>query len=78
MNTSRDRRLARLELAQERTQQAQEPGPKGRIIYVWRDAPRESTEQAIARRCPEGVPSGACLVICSWQTEAESTPAASN
>jgi hypothetical protein len=65
MNTSRDRRLARLEQAQ----LAQEPRPTDKIIYVWRDAPRESAEQAIARRCPNGVPPGACLVICSWQAE---------
>lgn len=61
MNTSRDRRLARLE----QTHLAQRP--KSRIIYAWRNAPRESAARAIARRCPKGVPSGTRLVICSWQ-----------
>ncbi len=61
MNTSRDRRLARLE----QTHLARPP--KSRIIYVWRNAPRETAARAIARRCPKGVPSGTRLVICSWQ-----------
>jgi len=58
MNTSRDRRLARLE---------QTRRPRRKIIYVWRNAPRETAARAIARRCPKGVPSGTRLVICSWQ-----------
>lgn len=58
MNTSRDRRLARLE---------QTCRPRREIIYVWRNAPRETAARAIARRCPKGVPSGTRLVICSWQ-----------
>jgi hypothetical protein len=60
MNTNRDRRIARLE---------QDRRPKGKIIYAWRDAPLESAKQAIARRCPKGVPSGARLVICSWRAD---------
>jgi hypothetical protein len=58
MNTSRGRRLEKLE---------QKRRPRGKIIYAWRDAPRESAARAIARRCPKGAPSGARLVICSWQ-----------
>ena len=58
MNTSRDRRVSKLE---------QKRKPRAKIIYAWRNAPRESAARAIARRCPKGVPSGARLVICSWQ-----------
>ena len=64
MNPSRDRRLAKLE----RANLEQEPRPRARTIYLWRDAPRESAEQAVARRCPNGAPAGARLVICSWQS----------
>jgi hypothetical protein len=74
MNTSRDRRLTRLELAQA----AQAPRRRDKIIYAWRNGPGESVAQAIARRCPEGVPAGARLVICSWEAEGEPITAASN
>jgi hypothetical protein len=62
MNSNRDRRLAKLE---------QHRRPAARILYVWRNAPMESAEEAIARRFPAGVPAGAHLVICSWQVAGE-------
>ena len=62
MNGDRDKRLAKLE---------QDRRPAARILYVWRDAPRESTKEAIARCFPKGVPAGARLVICSWQVDGE-------
>ena len=56
--SDRDRRLTRLE---------RKPGRKPRVILVWRDVPHESAEEAIARRCPKGVPAGTEVVVCSWQ-----------
>ena len=67
MNGNRDRRLARLEQAH----LEQEPETPAQILYVWRDAPRESADAAIARRFPKGVPAGRQLVICSWQIDGE-------
>jgi hypothetical protein len=74
MNASRDRRLARLEQAKrEQARLEQDRRPAAAILYVWRDAGIESAKKAIARRCPQGVPPGARLVICSWQAEDELT-----
>ncbi len=67
MNGNRDRRLAKLE---------QDRQPAAKILYVWRDGPTESAEEAIARRFPAGVPAGARLVICSWQFDDERIPSA--
>lgn len=60
MSNGRDKRISRLE-------QKRRPRPK--VIVAWRNAPGESDEQAIARRCPKGVPANACLIVCSWQWE---------
>lgn len=62
MSGDRDKRITKLE-------QKRKPRPK--LIVAWRDAPRESEEQAIARRCPKGVPANAKLVICSWESPEE-------
>jgi hypothetical protein len=40
-------------------------------LYVWRNAPAETTEEAIARTFPGGLPADARLVICSWQVAGE-------
>jgi len=58
MSSGRDKRISRLE---------QKRRPRAKVIVAWHDAPRESEEQAIARRCPKGVPANASLVICSWE-----------
>jgi hypothetical protein len=50
MNASHDRRLARLE---------QKRQPAANVFYVWRNAPMESAEEAIARTFPHGVPADA-------------------
>jgi hypothetical protein len=63
MNASRDRRIARLE----RAKLEREGRPAANVFYVWRNAPTESAEEAIARRFPDGLPKDAQLVICSWQ-----------
>jgi hypothetical protein len=63
MNASHDRRLARLEQA--KLEPAQRPS--ARVFYVWRNAPTETTEAAIARTFPHGLPADARLVVCSWQ-----------
>ena len=63
MNASRDRRIARLEHAK----LEQERRPAAKVFYVWRNAPTETTEEAIARTFPHGLPADARLVICSWQ-----------
>jgi hypothetical protein len=62
MNGGHDKRVAKLE---------QERGPAARVLFVWRDSPRETTEQAIARRFLSGLPADAQLVICSWQLAGE-------
>jgi len=62
MNGRHDRRLAKLEL---------DLRPAATLFYVWRDRPRETARQAIARRFPAGVPADARLVICSWQAAGE-------
>ena len=67
MNASHDRRLARLEQAK----LEQERRPSARVFYVWRNAPAETTEEAIARHFPGGLPADARLVICSWQVAGE-------
>ena len=61
MSSARDKRISRLE---------QKRRPRTKVIVAWRNTPEESDEQAIARRCPNGVPANASLVICSWQWEA--------
>ena len=58
MNASHDRRIARLE---------QKRRPAANVFYVWRNAPMESAEEAIARTFPHGLPADARLVVCSWQ-----------
>ena len=63
MNASHDRRIARLEQA--KLEQARRPS--ARVFYVWRNAPMESAEEAIARTFPHGLPADARLVVCSWQ-----------
>jgi hypothetical protein len=63
MNASHDRRIARLEQAK----LEREGRPAANVFYVWRNAPMESAEEAIARRFPAGVPADARLVVCSWQ-----------
>ena len=63
MNANRDRRLAKLEQAK----REQEPRPAARVLYAWRNGPAETTEEAIARNFPRGLPADARLVICSWQ-----------
>jgi hypothetical protein len=62
MSGSKEKRVAELE-------QDRRPAPI--VLYVWRDRPGETTEQAIARRFPDGVPAGARLVICSWRFAGE-------
>ena len=62
MNASHDRRIARLE---------QERRPAANVYYVWRNAPAETTEEAIARHFPGGLPADARLMICSWQVAGE-------
>ena len=62
MNGSHEKRLAKLE---------RERRPAANVLYVWRNAPTETTEEAIARSFPGGVPADACLVICSWQVAGE-------
>jgi hypothetical protein len=63
MNASHNRRLARLEQAK----LEQERRPAANVLYVWRNAPTGTTEAAIARTFPHGLPADARLVICSWQ-----------
>jgi hypothetical protein len=42
--------------------------PEVRPVMVWRDAQKgETTEQAIAKRYPEGVPAGAPVYILEWE-----------
>ncbi len=67
MNASHDRRLAKLEQAR------LEPESRraARVFYVWRNAPAETTEEAIARNFPGGLPANARLMICSWQVAGE-------
>ena len=67
MNASHDRRLTRLEQAK----QEREGRPAARIFYVWRNRPAETAEAAIARTFPDGLPTDARLVICSWQVAGE-------
>ena len=62
MNAGHDKRLAKLE---------QERRPSAKTLIVWRDRPGETTQQAIARSFPHGVPADARLVICSWQFDGE-------
>ena len=62
VNASHDRRLTKLE---------QERRPAANVLYVWRNAPAETTEEAIARHFPGGLPADARLVICSWQVAGE-------
>jgi hypothetical protein len=62
MSASHDRRIARLE---------QERRPAAKVFYVWRNAPTETTEAAIARTFPHGLPADARLVVCSWQVAGE-------
>ena len=39
-----------------------------RAVMVWRDAQAgETTEQAIAKRYPEGVPAGAPVYVLEWE-----------
>jgi hypothetical protein len=63
VNASHDRRLTKLE---------QERRPAANVLYVWRNAPTETTEEAIARAFPDGLPKDAQLVICSWQVAGKS------
>jgi hypothetical protein len=58
MNGGHDKRVAKLE---------QERRPAARVFFVWLDGPRQTTQQAIARRFPAGVPAHTRLVICSWR-----------
>ena len=62
MSGSQDKRIAKLE---------QERRPAARVLYVWRDRPGETTEQAIARSYPGGVPADARLIVFSWQFAGE-------
>ena len=62
MNASHDRRIARLERKRR---------PAANVFYVWRNAPTETTEAAIARTFPHGLPADARLVVCSWQVAGE-------
>jgi hypothetical protein len=66
-NASHDRRLARLEQAK----LERERRPSTNVFYVWRNAPAETAEAAIARTFPRGLPADAQLVICSWQVAGE-------
>ena len=67
MSDGRDRRLAKLERCRR---------PSVKTLYVWRDAGKETGEEAIARCFPKGVPAGARLVICSGQFDDKRIPPA--
>ena len=60
MTTDRDKRISKLE---------RKRSSRAKVIIAWRDAVKESADEAIARRCPKGVPANASLVVCSWQNE---------
>jgi hypothetical protein len=62
MNGGHDKRVAKLE---------QERRPAARVLYVWCNAPTETTDEAIARSFPAGVPADTRLVIFSWQVAGE-------
>jgi hypothetical protein len=67
MSDGRDRRLARLERCRR---------PSVETLYFWRDAGKETGEEAIARCFPKGVPAGAKIVICRWRVPREKVPPA--
>ena len=60
MTTDRDKRISKLESKR---------SSRAKVIIAWRDAAKESADEAIARRFPKGVPANANLVVCSWQNE---------
>jgi hypothetical protein len=61
MTTDRDKRISKLE---------RKRSSRAKVIFAWRDAANETADDAIARRCPKGVPTNASLVVCSWQCQA--------
>jgi hypothetical protein len=57
MSGGRDRRLARLEQARlEQAELEQDRRPPTRIFHLWRDGPRDSARDAIARSFPNPCP----------------------
>ena len=66
MNASHDRRLSKLEQAKLEGKRR----PAAKVFYVWRNQ-TETTKEAIARSFPNGLPTDARLVICSWQVADE-------
>jgi len=67
MSEGRDRRLARLERRR---------GRKTRTLIIWWDAAKETREQALARRCPEGAPGNARLLYVRWLMPGEKAESA--